>query len=562
MTNSWLELGLFIVLFLLFSPLLGRYLAGIYKASPSRNTFFLGSFEKLIYRFCNIQPDLEMSWKEYAKALLVFNLLGFLFVLTLQLAQGYLPLNPQGLGGVEFWLAFNTAASFVTNTNWQAYGGEVTLSYFTQMMALTVQNFVSAATGLAVLVAFIRGIIRRSTFTIGNFWNDMTRTIVYLFLPLCVIFSLFLVGEGVIQNISPYVPVTTLENEAQILPMGPVASQVAIKQLGTNGGGFFNANSTHPFENPTPLSNFWETFAILLIPGASVFLYGFMAKNIKECVVIFSVMFALWVLGLTVALTSESQINPVLGVQPVLEGQEVRFGPMNSVLWAVSTTATSNGSVNSMLSSLSPLAGGIALFNIILGEVIFGGVGVGLCSMFMFILLTVFLAGLMVGRTPEYMGKKIEKREIQWVMLSILAPTALILLGAGLSAVLPTALESLGNGGPHGLSEILFAFSSAAGNNGSAFAGLNANVPYYNILLGIVMLLARLAILIPSIAIAGSLAEKKYSNPTIGTFSTQTPLFGILLFSVILIIAALSAFPALSLGPIAEQFLMQQGRTF
>lgn len=560
--SFWLELSLFILLLVGTSLLLARYMANIFKDNPNRNIFFLGRIEQGIYSFCRIRPDQEMSWKEYAKAMLSFNLLGFLFLFGLLLLQGWLPLNPQGYGAVDVALAFNTSASFVTNTNWQAYGGEITLSYLTQMLGMTVQNFVSAATGLAVLLALLRGIIRRSTFTIGNFWSDITRSIVYIFLPICVVFALLLVCEGAIQNLSPYISATTLEGETQVIPMGPAASQVAIKQLGTNGGGYFNANSAHPFENPTPMSNFWETLAILIIPSASVFLYGFLAKNMRESVVIFSVMFTLWILGLTIALTSEAQYNAALAVNPVLEGQEVRFGSGNSVLWTVSTTATSNGSVNSMLSSLSPLAGGVALFNIIVGELMFGGVGVGLCSMLMFVLLSVFLSGLMVGRTPEYMGKKIEKNEIQWVMLSILTPTALILLGAGISVTLPSALESLGNTGPHGLSEILYAFASSAGNNGSAFAGFNANTTYFNILLGVIMLLARLAILIPSLAIAGSMAEKKYSSPTIGTFSTQTLLFAVLLFAVILIIAALSAFPALSLGPIVEQILMQQGRTF
>lgn len=558
----WFELGLFVILLLILSPLLGWILARIFRDNPTRNTFFLGSLEKGIYRFCKINPEQEMPWKEYTKALLIVNLFGFAFIFFIQLVQKLLPLNPQGLDNVEFFLAFNTAVSFATNTNWQAYGGEVTLSYLTQMLGLTVQNFTSAASGLAVLVALIRGIIRHNSFTIGNFWSDFTRSIVYLLLPLCILFSLYLVSDGVIQNISPYVTATTLENEPQIIPMGPVASQEAIKILGTNGGGFFNANSAHSFENPTPQSNFWETFALLLIPAASVFMYGSMSRNIKESLVLFSVMGALWLLTLSLALFVQAQNNPIYAVNPVLEGQEVRFGPTNSVLWAISTTATSNGAVNSMHSSLAPLTGGLALFNMLIGEVVFGGIGVGLCSMLMFVLLSVFLSGLMVGRTPEYMGKKIEKNEIQWVMLSVLTPTALVLLGAGFSAIVPTALESLGNSGPHGLSEILYAFASAAGNNGSAFAGLNANTPYYNILLGFVMAIARLAILVPSLAIAGSLVEKKTSAPSIGTFSSQTLLFGVILFSIILIIGALSTFPALSLGPIVEQILMHQEQAF
>ena len=436
------------------------------------------------------------------------------------------------------------------------------MSYLTQMLGMTVQNFASAATGSAVLIAFIRGITRKSSQTIGNFWVDLTRTIVYLLLPFCFIFALFLISQGVVQTLNPYVEAKTLENETQTIPLGPVGSQIAVKQLGTNGGGYFNANSAHPFENPTPLTNFLETFAIFLIPAAATYMYGLMVKSRKQGIVIFLVMLALWIGGLGVALFSESSFNPVMEINPVLEGRETRVGTADSILWSITTTGTSNGSVNNMLSSLSPLAGGMALLNIMMGEVIFGGVGVGLCGMLMFVLLTVFLSGLMVGRTPEYLGKKIEKTEMQWVVLAILMPPALILLGAGLSSILADALSSLGNSGPHGLTEILYAFSSAAGNNGSAFAGLNANTLYYNLGLGFVMLAARLAILIPSLAIAGTLANKKVLAPSIGTFSTDTLLFGILLFSVILIVAALTFFPALSLAPIVEQILMLRGHSF
>lgn len=411
-------------------------------------------------------------------------------------------------------------------------------------------------------LALIRGIHRHSTETIGNFWRDLTRTVVYLLFPFCFIFALILASQGVIQTLRAYVPAATLENQTQLIPLGPVASQIAIKQLGTNGGGFFNANSSHPFENPTPLSNFIENFAIFWIPAAAAFMYGLMIKSRKQGMIIFFVMFVLWLGGLAVALFSESLSNPVLGINPVMEGKETRFASFNSILWAVTTTGTSNGSVNSMHDSLSPLAGGVAMFNIMIGEVVFGGVGVGLCGMLMFVLLTVFLSGLMVGRTPEYLNKKIEKKEIQWVMLAILAPGALILLSSGLASILPDALSSLGNEGPHGLSEILYASASAAGNNGSAFAGLNANTYFYNIGLAIVMLLARLAILIPSLAVAGNLAAKKPVAFSIGTFSTETFLFGILLFGVIFIVAALTFFPALSLGPIVEQILMLRGHSF
>lgn len=551
--HDLIQLGFFIVLLFVAVPLLGSYMAAVFRGSY-RPLF--GWLESAIYRLCGIDPKIEMNWKTYAKAMVSFNLCGFIFLLLLQLFQGWLPLNPQHFPDIEPALAFNTAISFVTNTNWQAYGGEITMSYLTQMLGLTVQNFISAATGSAVLLAFIRGISGKTTETIGNFWADLTRTVVYLLLPLCIIFALVLVSQGVIQNLQPYVEAHTQSGTTQTIPMGPVASQVAIKQLGTNGGGFFNANSAHPFENPNPLTNFLETFAILLIPASAAYMYGKMIQAKRQGWVIFFVMLCLWIIGLCVALVSENLSNPVLGANPVLEGIETRFGTSNSVLWAVSTTGTSNGAVNSMHSSLSPLAGGVALFNIMIGEVIFGGVGVGMCSMLMFILLTVFLAGLMVGRTPEYLGKKIEKNEMRWVMLAILTPCGLILLGAGVSAILPQALESLSTTGPHGLSELLYAFSSAAGNNGSAFAGLNANTPFYNLTLGTVMLLARLAILIPSLAVAGSLAKKKIMAPSLGTFATDRLLFGILLFSVILIVAALTFFPALSLGPIVEQLIM------
>jgi K+-transporting ATPase ATPase A chain len=560
--DNWLELGFFILLLLVTVPILGHYMASIFQDGVDKSYPLLGWLEKNIYRICHIDPHQEMNWKEYAKALLYFNLFGLIFLFLLQLLQGWLPLNPQGLPGVEPTLAFNTAVSFVTNTNWQAYGGENTMSYLTQMLGMTVQNFVSAATGNAVLLALIRGIQRYSSETIGNFWRDLTRTVVYLLLPFCLVFALFLASQGVIQTLSPYIQVTTLENETQTIPLGPVASQIAIKQLGTNGGGFFNANSAHPFENPTPLSNFLENFTIFWIPAAATYMYGLMLKSRKQGWVIFIVMFVLWVGGLAVALYSESLNNPVLGVNPVMEGKETRFGSINSVLWAVTTTGTSNGSVNSMHDSLSPLAGGVAMFNLMIGEVVFGGVGVGLCGMLMFVLLTVFLSGLMVGRTPEYINKKIEKNEMQWVMLAILAPGALILLASGISSILPIALDSLGNTGPHGLSEILYTSASTAGNNGSAFAGINANTSYYNLSLAVIMLIARLAILIPSIAIAGNLAAKTTVATSVGTFSTDTFLFGVLLFSVIFIVAALTFFPALSLGPIVEQILMLRGHAF
>lgn len=524
--------------------------------------FLLEPLEKLSYWVGGIDIHVEMGWKTYVKALLLFNLFGFLALFLIQMTQNILPLNPQHFGAVSWPLSFNTAMSFATNTNWQSYAGETSLSYFTQMCGLTVQNFLSAATGNAALLALIRGITRKTTATIGNFWVDLTRTIIYLLLPLALIFALVLVSQGVIQTLSPYVEVETLEGGAQTIPRGPVATQVAIKQLGTNGGGFFNANSAHPFENPNALTNFLEVVAILLIPAALTYTYGSMVGSKRHGWILFSAMLLIWAGDLSLSLYSEHLHNPVLNASPLLEGKETRFGVMHTLLWSVSTTATANGSVNAMLSSLSPLSGGIALFNIMLGELAFGGVGVGLCSMIMFVLLTIFLAGLMVGRTPEYMGKKIEKREMQWVSLAILTPIALILIGSGFSIIFPEALSSLGNKGPHGLSEILYAFSSAAGNNGSAFAGLNANTAFYNVSLGFVMLIGRLSILIPSLAIAGGLAQKRTSPFSLGVFSTNTILFLILLMGVIIIVGALTFFPALSLGPIVEQILMLKGESF
>jgi potassium-transporting ATPase potassium-binding subunit len=557
-----LQIIVFVSALVLLAPMLGAYMAAVFMG---RRVFLHPVFswlERLVYRTCGIAPDEEMRWQDYAKALLCFNAFGFGAVFVLQIVQGWLPLNPQHLGNVPWPLAFNTAVSFMTNTNWQSYAGETTLSYLTQMSGLTVQNFVSAATGMAVLLALARGITQKTTRTIGNFWVDLTRGIVYILLPLSIGLAVFLVGQGVVQTFSPAVTVTTIEGAPQTIPLGPAASQIAIKQLGTNGGGFYNANSAHPLENPTPLSNFLEMLAILLIPAGLVFAYGRMADASRHAMIIFGVMMVLFMGGLAVSLYGEYSANPVMSGAINMEGKETRFGIANSVLWSVSTTAASNGSVNAMQSSLSPLAGAVAMLNIMLGEIIFGGVGAGLYGMLLFVLLTVFLAGLMVGRTPEYLGKKIEAGEIQMAILAILGPSAAILVGAGMACVLPTALASLGNKGPHGLSEILYAFSSAAGNNGSAFAGLNANTNFYNIILGIVMLVGRFVVIIPCLSIAGSLAAKKISPPSVGTFATDTMTFGVLLTVVILIVGALTFLPALSLGPIVEHFLMSAGHTF
>lgn len=552
----------FIVVFICLMPILGKYIVKIFSGQWTRMHPILGWLERLCYRISHVDDKEEMSWITYGKALLFFNLFGLITLFSLQLVQNFLPLNPQNFTAVPWQLAFNNAASFTTNTNWQAYAGETTLSYLTQMLGLTSHNFLSAATGLSTSLVLVRGITRKTSETIGNFWVDLVRSVVYIFLPFSIILSVFLVSEGVIQTLSPYIEVVTLEDAKQTIPLGPVASQIAIKQIGTNGGGFFNANSAHPFENPTALTNFLEMLALILVPAALVYAYGVMIDSRRHALILFFVMFAIWSGGVVLASYSEQLHNPVIDAYPLLEGKETRLGITNSLIWSVSTTATANGSVNAMLSSLSPLAGGVAMFNIMLGELVFGGVGVGLCSMLMFVLLTVFLSGLMVGRTPEYLGKKIEKREMQWVMMAVLMPGAMILIGAGISAVLPIALSGLTNLGPHGLSEILYAFTSASGNNGSAFAGLNANTNYYNLVLGMIMLIARVSIILPSIAIAGLLAKKKITPPSSGTFSTNSLLFAFLLVSVILIVGALTFFPALSLGPFVEHLLMLKGDSF
>lgn len=545
---------------LIIAPPLGRFIFRVTEPRHLKPTI-LARIESLFYRISGIRSEEEMDWKRYTLAVLIFNAIGFLAVYLLQIAQSKLPLNPQNLADVSWHSAFNTAVSFMTNTNWQGYSGESTLSYLTQMLGLTVQNFVSAATGIGVALALCRGLTQKSKKSVGNFWTDLTRSTLYVLLPLSIILAVLLIGQGVVQNLSTYTSAVGIDGVSQVIPQGPAASQIAIKQLGTNGGGFFGVNSAHPFENPTPFSNWLELIAILLIPAALVFTFGEHAKNRKQAWSIFIAMGVLLVTGLALSLWAEYSTNPALGIGRSMEGKETRFGVMNSVMWSVFTTAASNGSVNAMHSSLSPISGGIAIFNIMLGEIIFGGVGAGLYGMFLFILLTVFLSGLMVGRTPEYLGKKIEAYEIKMVILGIILPSAAALLGAGLSAVLPIALSSLANKGPHGLSEILYAFASASGNNGSAFAGLSANTVYYNVTLGLAMLVGRFGVIIPVLAIAGGMAEKRQTPPGPGTFQTDTALFVILLMGVILIVGGLTFLPALSLGPIVEHFLMNLGRT-
>ncbi len=538
-------------------PLLGGFMAQVFQGKKNFLTPVVEPLEKWIYRLGKIPYQKEMTWREYAKDLLIFNFLGLVVLLFLLLFQGHLPLNPEKKGNVPFGLALNTAISFMTNTNWQAYSGEQILSYASQMLGLAVQNFLSAATGMCVAITLIRGIVRRQNACIGNFWVDLTRSVLYILLPLSIVLSVFLMSQGVIQNFSDYAHVTTLEGAEQVIPMGPVASQVAIKQLGTNGGGFLGANSTHPYENPTPFSNFLQTLAILLIPAAFTYTFGSMVGYKKEGWAILAAMIILFTACLSIALWAELAGNPTLDGMAFLEGKEVRFGIVPSILWGTATTAASNGSVNSMHSSFSPLAGLIMILNMMFGEVVFGGVGAGLYGMLMFVILTVFIAGLMVGRTPEYLGKKIEAREIKMAILAVLAPSAIILVFSAIACVSKPGLSSmLHRGTPHGLSEVLYAFTSAANNNGSAFAGLNANTAFYNCLLGLSMLIGRFMVIIPVLVIAGSLGVKKYIPPSSGTFATDNGVFVILLIAMIVIVGALVFFPALALGPIVEHLLM------
>lgn len=557
-----IQIILFFALLIGLTPILGNYMSKVFTGERHFMLPVLGWLERLTYQFSGVNPKEETSWKSYTFGLLLFNLIGFVFVFLIQLVQVYLPFNPAGLPNVSWHSAFNTSVSFMTNTNWQGYAGETTLSYFVQMAGLTVQNFVSAATGIGVLLALIRGLSRKTTDLLGNFWADLTRSTLYVLLPLSIIFAVVLVGQGVVQNFKPYETVQTLQGAQQIIPMGPAASQIAIKQLGTNGGGFFNANSAHPFENPTPFSNFLEMLFILLIPAALTFTYGKMVGSTRQGWTIFIAMLIMLVAGLSIALYAEYSANPVFGHLPLMEGKETRFGITNSILWSTSTSAASNGSVNAMHDSLSPIAGMIAMINLMLGEIIFGGVGAGLYGMVIFIILTVFIAGLMVGRSPEYLGKKIEAFEVQMAIVATLAPNAVILLFSAWASVSSAGLSGVNNAGPHGFSEILYAFSSAAGNNGSAFAGLNANTVFYNLTLGIGMLIGRFGIIIPVLAIAGSLAGKKTTPPSAGTFRTDNGLFVGLLIAVILIVGGLTHFPALSLGPVIEHLLMDAGTTF
>ncbi len=559
---DYVQFIFFVMILIAITPPLGLYMAKVFQGEKTWLQKHFGWLENLTYKASGIDPKEEMSWKGYVVAFMIFHVVSIIVLMMFQMTQVWLPLNPQGLPNVSWHSALNTSVSFITNTNWQGYSGEVTMSNLTQMAALTVQNFLSAACGIAVAIALIRGIARRSSATIGNFWVDTTRATIYILLPVCIIFAVVLVGLGLVQTFAPFMDVITLEGVKQTIPLGPVASQVAIKMFGTNGGGFFNANAAHPFENWSPISNFLQMISIFAIGAALTYTYGVMTKARKHGWIIFSTMLALFVVFTAISLSSEYMTNPVFNQAGIMEGKETRFGVFNSVFFSTVTTSASCGAVNAMHGSLSPLSGGIAMVNMMLGEVIFGGVGAGFYGMMLFVLLTVFIAGLMVGRTPEYMGKKIEAREMTMVILAILAPCAAILIGTAISATNLEALSGLTNKGPHGFSEILYAFTSAAANNGSAFAGLNANTPYYNIMLALAMFIGRFAIIIPILAVAGSLAQKKYSPPSAGTFETDTKLFAVLLVGVIIIVGALTFLPGLSLGPIIEHLMMIKGQTF
>jgi K+-transporting ATPase ATPase A chain len=568
-----IQLFLYPVALLVFVKPLGLYMARVYSGESTPLHRLIAPFERWVYRSCGMRPEGEMTWKEYTTALLLFNAAGALLLYLIQRSQAFLPFNPQQISAIAPDLAFNTAVSFVTNTNWQAYAGETAMSYLTQMIGLTVQNFVSAASGMAALAAFIRGLRRNLSQTIGNFWVDMVRSVLYILLPLAIVLSLALVSQGVVQSLGPAVRVpllqSTLDSEGnevtgQVIPMGPAASQIAIKQIGTNGGGFFNVNAAHPLENPTPISNFLELLAILLLPAALCYTFGKMVGDTRQGWAILAAMLVIIIPLMILCLWSEQAGNPALhalGVDQAagsgqpggnMEGKEARFGIVNSVLWAVATTAASNGSVNAMHDSFTPLGGLFPLWLMQLGEVVFGGVGSGLYGMLVFAVIAVFVAGLMVGRTPEYLGKKIEAFEMKMASLVILIPAAVVLVGTAIALAAEAGLAGIFNPGPHGFTEVLYAFSSAANNNGSAFAGLNADSVFYNISLGIAMLIGRFWVMIPVLAMAGSLARKKVIPSGPGTLPTHTPLFVLLLAGVVLLVGALTFLPALALGPIAE----------
>jgi len=568
MSHAWIQNLLYIALLLGLAFPLGRFMAKVLEGEHTFLHPILGPLERGLYRLMGVHPEEDMGWKAYGWSITLIKLLGLAAVFLLMKTQAHLPLNPEHQGNVATGLSFNTAVSFITNTNWQAYSGETTLSYFTQMLGLTVQNFISAATGIAVLTALIRGILRRSATGLGNAWVDLTRSTLYILLPMSFVFALFLVSQGVIQNLSAYIHTAG----GQVLAMGPVASQVAIKMLGTNGGGFFGANGAHPFENSSPLSNFAQMVSILLIPAALCVTFGHMVKDRRQGWALLAAMTVIFVVALAVCTQAEAGGNPALdhrGVNQVasvdqpggnMEGKELRFGPGPSALWATATTAASNGSVNAMHDSFTPLGGLVPLWLMQLGEVVFGGVGSGLYGMLMFALVAVFIGGLMVGRTPEYLGKKVEAFEMKMASIAILLPCAAVLIGTAISVLVPAAAASASNPGPHGFSQILYAWSSASNNNGSAFAGLNANTPFYNDGLAIAMLLGRFGVIWPVLALAGSLVKKKHTPESLGTLPTHTPLFVGVLIGVVLLVGALTFIPALALGPVAEHLTLRSLR--
>jgi potassium-transporting ATPase potassium-binding subunit len=573
--------GLLLIVTLVIKPL-GLYMAKVYNGERTFLMPVLGPLEKVFYRVAGIEGGSEMDWKQYATAMLAFNIIGIVVLFAILILQGHLPLNPQGFPGFSWHLAFNTAVSFVTNTNWQAYSGESAASYFTQVFGLAVQNFVSSATGIAILIALIRGIARRTAETIGNFWVDLTRSVLYILLPIAFIAALVLVSQGVIQNFSPYksVPLTeslsyeraspdangkplteTVVVKEQVLPMGPVASQEAIKELGTNGGGFFNANASHPYENPTPFTNFLEILLILIIPGGLTYTFGRMAGDTRQGWAIYAAMLLLFALAVSGVYLAEHHGDPIiqkLGVEgPYMEGKEVRFGLGGSVLFSTATTATSCGAVNNMHDSLTPLGGMVPLALILLSEVVFGGVGSGLYTMLAFVVIAVFTAGLMIGRTPEYLGKKIEVTEMWMSVITVLTAGVFVLTFVSIALITQGGSSSISNPGPHGLSEVLYAFASASNNNGSAFAGLNANTAFYNLMTAFAMFGGRFVPAVAILAMAGSLAKKKYVPSSVGTLPTHQLPFIVWLMVVVLIVGALTYFPALALGPIVEHIIMQ-----
>ena len=596
--NGWFQILFFLALIFLVTKPMGVFMARVFSRERTFMDPVLRPIEKLLYRVTTVDENHEMRWTEYAVSMLLFSLVSMIVLYLMQRLQGYLPFNPQKFGAVSpAHLAFNTAASFTTNTNWQAYAGESTMSYFTQMAGLAYHNFVSAAVGIALAIAFIRGIARRQMETIGNFWVDLVRACLWVLLPFCVVGALVLVSQGVVQNLRPYDKVSVVEPQQvqkldpngkpvvgpdgkpvmdtvteQTIAQGPVASQEIIKEFGTNGGGFFNANSAHPFENPTPLSNLIELFAIFTIGGGLTYTLGRMTGSPRHGWAVWAAMAILFLAGVTVAYWAEARGNPLLAntdqrvtaMQPGgnMEGKEVRFGIANTALWATVTTDASCGAINGWHDSFTPLGGMVPLVNIMLSEVIFGGVGAGMYGMLIYVVLAVFIAGLMVGRTPEYLGKKIEAYDVKMAMLVVLVFPLVILVFTAISSVNGFGTSSIANPGPHGLSEILYAFTSGAGNNGSAFGGITVNTPWYDTTIGVTMLAGRFLMIIPMLAIAGNLAQKKYVPPSLGTFPVTTPLFTVLFIGVILIVGALTFFPALSLGPILEHLLMGIGRTF